>query len=105
VSVCTRETALRGKPPAHRMSSRDYSDGDGSDSDGEPRPLVGFLFGNVDNRLRLEKTEGTYIEEVRVASRCRANPGGRNASLKPRDCDRLRVHPLLGPGTRATRRA
>ena len=31
----------------------------------EERPMTGFYFGNVDNKLRLKKKEGKYIEEVR----------------------------------------
>jgi hypothetical protein len=27
--------------------------------------MTGFYFGNVDNKLRLKKKEGKYIEEVR----------------------------------------
>jgi hypothetical protein len=31
-----------------------------------PRPLVGFLFGNVNNKLRLQQTEGRYLGEARA---------------------------------------
>jgi hypothetical protein len=31
----------------------------------EERPMTGFFFGNVDNKLRLKKEEGKYIDEVR----------------------------------------
>ena len=35
------------------------------DEDG-PRPLTGFFFGNVTNRLRLQKDEGRYLGQVRA---------------------------------------
>jgi hypothetical protein len=31
-----------------------------------PRPLTGFFFGNVTNRLRLQKDEGRYLGEART---------------------------------------
>jgi len=35
----------------------------------EPRPFgTGLVFGNVDNKLRLVKSEGRYIEEVRLCT-------------------------------------
>ena len=31
-----------------------------------PRPLTGFFFGNVTNRLRLQRDEGRYLGEARA---------------------------------------
>jgi len=61
------------------------------EEEGGPRPLTGFFFGNVTNKLRLQKDEGRYLGEARPdpsRSAQRAGPRSpcaarRRRALKP----------------------
>ena len=59
-----------------RCASQEEEDG--------PRPLTGFFFGNVTNRLRLQKDEGRYLGEARARRVCAAARAFR--ALRPLQC-------------------